>query len=81
MRIRVRLSIVFELTDIVFYRKNFVDGWEPDGSGATFAVYHKDRLVVDLYGGCANGDDGRSWQSDTLSTMFSTTKVCPIILR
>src|SRR5512143_1748011 len=41
--------------------------------GASVAVYHHRRLVVDLWGGRRNGD-GDPWQRDTLAMCFSTTK-------
>lgn len=41
--------------------------------GASLAVYHHGRLVVDLWGGRRNGD-GDPWQRDTLAMCFSTTK-------
>jgi len=40
--------------------------------GASVAVYHRGRLVVDLWGGASrNGDP---WTHDTLAMCFSTTK-------
>lgn len=41
--------------------------------GASVAVYHRGRLVVDLWGGCRN-TEGDPWQRDTLAMCFSTTK-------
>jgi CubicO group peptidase (beta-lactamase class C family) len=40
--------------------------------GAAVAVYHRGELVVDLWGGSRIG--GESWQNDTLSMCFSSTK-------
>ncbi|HUJ08321.1 MAG TPA: serine hydrolase domain-containing protein [Streptosporangiaceae bacterium] len=40
--------------------------------GAAVAVYHRDELVVDLWGGRRTDDD--PWQRDTLAMCFSTTK-------
>ena len=41
--------------------------------GASVAVYHRGRLVVDLWGGLRT-DDGDPWARDTLAMCFSTTK-------
>ncbi|GAB91709.1 serine hydrolase domain-containing protein [Gordonia rhizosphera] len=41
--------------------------------GAAVAVYHRGRLVVDLWGGVRN-PEGDPWQRDTLAMCFSTTK-------
>ena len=41
--------------------------------GASVAVYHRGRLVVDLWGGVRIAD-GDSWQRDTLAMCWSTTK-------
>jgi CubicO group peptidase (beta-lactamase class C family) len=41
--------------------------------GASVAVYHRGRLVVDLWGGVRN-QDGDPWTRDTLAMCFSTTK-------
>jgi CubicO group peptidase (beta-lactamase class C family) len=40
--------------------------------GAAVAVYHRGRLVVDLWGG--QQDEDNPWQRDTLAMCFSTTK-------
>lgn len=40
--------------------------------GEAVAVYHRGRLVVDLWGGWKDQDE--EWQSDTLAMCFSTTK-------
>jgi CubicO group peptidase (beta-lactamase class C family) len=42
--------------------------------GAAFALYVDGRLVVDLWGGLADADTGRPWESDTLQLVYSTTK-------
>ncbi len=42
--------------------------------GAACAVYHRGRLVVDLWGGLADRAAGRPWTRDTLALVFSTTK-------
>ncbi|WP_308124233.1 serine hydrolase domain-containing protein [Mycolicibacterium xanthum] len=41
--------------------------------GASVAVYHRGRLVVDLWGGVRNSEGDR-WQRDTLAMCWSTTK-------
>ena len=41
--------------------------------GASVAVYHRGRLVVDLWGGRRNSA-GEPWRRDTLAMCFSTTK-------
>ena len=41
--------------------------------GASVAVYHRGRLVVDLWGG-RRDTDGDPWRRDTLAMCFSTTK-------
>jgi CubicO group peptidase (beta-lactamase class C family) len=41
--------------------------------GASVAVYHRGRLVVDLWGGLRSRD-GDPWARDTLAMCFSTTK-------
>lgn len=42
--------------------------------GASFAVFHKDKLVVNFYGGMADTKTQRLWTEDTRTLMFSTTK-------
>src|SRR5262245_44615163 len=41
--------------------------------GAAVCVYHRGEKVVDIWGGTRDAA-GNPWQSDTLSTSFSTTK-------
>jgi len=41
--------------------------------GAAVCIYHRGECVVDLWGG-ARDAEGRSWQADTMSPSFSTTK-------
>uniref|UniRef100_A0A915CRB3 Beta-lactamase-related domain-containing protein n=1 Tax=Ditylenchus dipsaci TaxID=166011 RepID=A0A915CRB3_9BILA len=43
--------------------------------GLTLAVYHKDELVVDLWGGYADKSSYRLWKEDTMSCGYSSTKV------
>jgi CubicO group peptidase (beta-lactamase class C family) len=42
--------------------------------GAAVAVYLHGRKVVDLWGGIADPETGRSWERDTLQVVYSTTK-------
>ncbi len=42
--------------------------------GSSFALYHKGRLVVDLWGGHRDGKSRQPWESDTLVMVYSTTK-------
>jgi CubicO group peptidase (beta-lactamase class C family) len=53
------------------FRDNVARG---DELGASFTVYHGDELVVDLWGGLADGRTGRAWEGDTPCPLFSTTK-------
>jgi len=41
--------------------------------GAAVAVYHRGKLVVDLWGG-RRDDTGAAWERDSLAMCFSTTK-------
>ena len=45
----------------------------PTDGGASVAVYHRGRLVVDLWGGVRNRD-GDPWERDNLAMCWSTTK-------
>jgi len=42
--------------------------------GATLAVTHHGKLVVDLYGGFADRQQTVPWQAETIANVFSTTK-------
>lgn len=53
------------------FRRNLDSGKEV---GAAVAVYRDGRKVVDLWGGLRNGTTRAPWESDTLVTVFSTTK-------
>jgi CubicO group peptidase (beta-lactamase class C family) len=53
------------------FERNFQ---ESDETGAAFALYVKGVKVVDIWGGVADVDSGREWDSDTLALVFSTTK-------
>ena len=62
------------MTKMHFFRSNFDEGWEEEG--AAFAVYHKGKLVVDLWGGFMEKKCYRVWKKDTMTCLFSLTKVC-----
>lgn len=52
-------------------------GWNFDSGaevGAAYAVYHRGRPVVDLWGGVADQRSGRPWSEDTIVPVYSTTK-------
>ncbi len=42
--------------------------------GASVCVFHRGRLVVDLWGGLADVATKRPWERDTVSVLFSSTK-------
>lgn len=45
--------------NLYFYRKNFENGWEIEGSA--FAVFVDGKKVVDLWGGYADKQAARKW--------------------
>ncbi|TDO58982.1 beta-lactamase [Kribbella sp. VKM Ac-2571] len=53
------------------FERNFTERGE---LGAAFAAYHRGELVVDLWGGTADPETGRTWDRDTVHLMFSGTK-------
>ncbi|MBV8949900.1 MAG: beta-lactamase family protein [Actinobacteria bacterium] len=53
------------------FEQNFADGLEV---GAAFTAYHEGSMVVDLWGGYANGATRRPWERTTMAVVFSTTK-------
>jgi len=53
------------------FERNFADRGE---LGAAFAVEHRGRLVVDLWGGHLDKKRRVPWREDTVTTVFSTTK-------
>ena len=59
-------------------RRAFEEGFRERGEiGASFAVYHRGRCVVDLWGGhadVARGVRGVPWQRDTRIVVFSVSK-------
>ena len=58
------------------FAANFDAGFEV---GASVAVTHQGRSVVDLWAGYADVEKSRPWQEDTIVNVFSTTKVMNII--
>jgi len=42
--------------------------------GASYCVTHNGEVVVDLWGGYANGEKTRAWEKDTIVNVYSTTK-------
>eukprot|EP00057_Strongylocentrotus_purpuratus_P035297 XP_798483.2 PREDICTED: beta-lactamase domain-containing protein 2 [Strongylocentrotus purpuratus] len=64
----------FEEVEEVF-RRNFEKGPELRKSGSGFAVYHKGEKVVNIYGGYADADILQLWRENTLSLVYSTSKV------
>ena len=63
------------------FERNFA---ERGDVGAAVAVHWDGELVVDLWGGLADAVEGRPWDRDTLSLVFSTTKgltaMCALLL-
>src|SRR5262249_59472455 len=56
-------------------REAFAENFAQHGDvGAACAVYHRGRLVVDLWGGLADRETGPPWERDTTALVFSTTK-------
>jgi len=54
------------------FEQNFEDGLE---LGASLALTHRGKLVVDLWGGHFNQGRRTPWQSDTIVNVASTTKI------
>uniref|UniRef100_A0A914Y848 Beta-lactamase-related domain-containing protein n=1 Tax=Panagrolaimus superbus TaxID=310955 RepID=A0A914Y848_9BILA len=52
--------------------QNLESNWEHQGASLT--VFHKNKLVVDLWGGYSDKECRRLWQKDTISVAFSSTK-------
>ncbi|PZT72970.1 MULTISPECIES: serine hydrolase domain-containing protein [unclassified Streptomyces] len=56
-------------------REAFMENFARHGDiGAAVCVYQHGRLVVDLWGGCADPETGRLWTRDTLQLVYSATK-------
>ncbi|CAI5456080.1 unnamed protein product [Caenorhabditis angaria] len=60
------------------FRKNFADNLEP--AGASFAVYYKDKLIINLFGGSRDLKNQLNWNKDTRTVIFSTTKSISAII-
>ncbi|XGW29897.1 hypothetical protein V3C99_009163 [Haemonchus contortus] len=54
------------------FRRNFGEGLERDG--AAVAIYHRGKLVVDLWGGYADRESNVVWKRNTRTVLFSATK-------
>jgi len=53
----------------------FVENFDERGEvGAAVCVYVDGRPVVDLWGGLADATEGRPWESDTVTLVYSSTK-------
>ena len=50
-----------------------MDGFERDG--ANFAVFHRNKAVVNIWAGNSDSRLGKRWTSQTRSVLFSATKV------
>ncbi|MFO7963843.1 MAG: serine hydrolase domain-containing protein [Desulfobacterales bacterium] len=55
-------------------KEAFAANWEGYEVGASCAVVHKGKWVVDLWGGYRQRDLQKPWQKDTLVNVYSTTK-------
>ncbi len=58
------------------FRANFDDGFE---LGASLAVTHRGKMVVDLWAGHADEEHSRPWERDTIVAVASTTKIAATI--
>ncbi len=59
----------------------FADNFTRHGEiGAALCVILEGEVVVDLWGGMADPDQGRPWREDTLVPVFSNTKLATAIL-
>ncbi|XP_048763866.2 uncharacterized protein LOC125671923 isoform X2 [Ostrea edulis] len=59
------------------FRENIETNQE---KAACFSAYYKGNLVVDLWGGYADIETAQTWQENTLSIMFSSTKGVTAVL-
>ena len=55
-------------------RRAFADNFKHGEVGASFAVYRRGELVVDLWAGLANVEKQTPWERDTIGILFSSTK-------
>ena len=53
------------------FRENLKNGKE---RGGAYAVYHKGKLVFDMWGGYADVEAMRPWRRDTMTMTFSASK-------
>jgi CubicO group peptidase (beta-lactamase class C family) len=58
------------------FKANFDDGHE---LGASLALTHRGKAVVDLWAGWADVDRKKPWKKDTIVQVFSTTKIMLIM--
>jgi CubicO group peptidase (beta-lactamase class C family) len=56
------------------FAANFVRDDDCREAGAALTVFHRERCVVELWGGHADAAGSRPWQRDTLVNTYSTTK-------
>jgi CubicO group peptidase (beta-lactamase class C family) len=63
----------FEAARDVF-AENFAREGDYQEVGASFAVYHRGKCVVDLWGGFADGARTKPWTRETLANVWSSTK-------
>ena len=54
------------------FQQNFREGME---DGASFALYRNGECLVDLWGGYKNAAHTALWEEDTITNVFSTTKI------
>lgn len=60
--------------------KSFLENFVQNGEiGASFCVYYKNKLVVDIWGGYKDLKSKELWQNDTVVPIFSTTKAVAAI--
>ena len=57
--------------DAFIRRKNVESGKE---RGASFAVYHRGEVVIDMWAGYADREAERPWQKETMTLAFSASK-------
>jgi CubicO group peptidase (beta-lactamase class C family) len=58
------------------FRANFDAGLE---LGASLALTHRGKMVVDIWGGYTDRNETRPWQKDTIVNVFSATKIMATI--
>ena len=55
------------------FSSNFASGYEREGAALT--IYHRGKQVVNIWGGYADRSAGRKWTANTVTPVFSATKV------